>query len=125
MGLTSRLFLAFGVVIALAAAAAVYGMSVVSRTTGDVVQLYDGPLMAVSHARSAQLNFTAVRSAGADKAAAARGVTAPPPGTGGGRGRMPAGEGAPPGQALGLVPARDHRGGGGAEAPDGAHAPHA
>ena len=47
MGLTSRLFLAFGVVIALAAGAAVYGVSVVSQTTGDVVRLYDGPLMAL------------------------------------------------------------------------------
>src|SRR5262249_60925511 len=77
MGLTSRLFLAFGVVIALAAAAAVYGMSVVSRTTGDVVQLYDGPLMAVSHARSAQLNFTAVSAQRDGYGAGAPGRAAP------------------------------------------------
>jgi methyl-accepting chemotaxis protein len=76
MGLTSRLFLAFGVVIALAAGAAVYGVSVVSQTTGDVVRLYDGPLIALSNARSAQLNFTAARLAGTDKAAVERGMTA-------------------------------------------------
>src|SRR5215472_3153910 len=110
MGLTSRLFLAFGVVIALAAAAAVYGMSVVSRTTGDVVQLYDGPLMAVSHARSAQLNFTAVRSAGADKAAAERGMTALLADMGVVRDRMPASERAPVDKALELVQAW-HNGG--------------
>jgi len=69
MGLTSKLYLAFGSVIVLAAAAAVYGMSVVSQTTGEVVRLYDGPLMAVSHARSAQLSFAAARTAGTDNAA--------------------------------------------------------
>lgn len=69
MGLTSKLYLAFGIVVVLAAAAAVYGLSVVSETTGEVVRLYDGPLMAVSHARSAQSSFATARTAGTDKAA--------------------------------------------------------
>src|SRR5262249_44744332 len=115
MGLTSRLFLAFGVVIALAAAAAVYGMSVVSRTTGDVVQLYDGPLMAVGHARSRQLNFPAgVSPGGADKAAAERGMTALLADMGVVRDRMPASERAPVDKALELVQAWHN---GGAAAP--------
>src|SRR5262249_59154987 len=92
MGLTSRLFLAFGVVIALAAAAALYGMRVVSQTTGDVVQLYDGPLMAVSHARSAQLNFTTARLAGADEEAVERGMTSLLADIGVVRNRMPPSE---------------------------------
>src|SRR5262249_62374717 len=101
MGLTSRLFLAFGVVIALAAAAAVYGMSVVSRTTGDVVQLYDGPLMAVSHARSAQLNFTAGGAAGGGSAGRPRGGGGPGPPAEGGRGPGRGAGGAPAPRAAG------------------------
>ena len=63
MKLRSKLYLAFGIVVVLAASAALYGMQVVSQTSSLVVRLYDGPLMAVSHARSAQLHFAAARLA--------------------------------------------------------------
>src|SRR5215813_7748625 len=69
MKLTSKLYLAFSIVVVLATATALYGMQVVSQTSTLVVRLYDGPLMAVSHARSAQVHFAAARSAApADKA---------------------------------------------------------
>jgi methyl-accepting chemotaxis protein len=57
MTLKFKLYLAFSVVVVLAASAALYGMQVVSRTSSQIVRLYDGPLMAVSQARSAQLHF--------------------------------------------------------------------
>jgi len=57
MTLKFKLYLAFSVVVVLAASAALYGMQVVSRTSTQIVRLYDGPLMAVSQARSAQLHF--------------------------------------------------------------------
>jgi len=117
MGLTSRLFFAFGVVIALAAATALYGMRVVSQTTGDVVRLYDGPLMALSSARSAQLNFTAVRLGGSDKAAIERGVTALLAELGVVHDRMPASEREAVDKARELVAAWQK---GGANAPNAA-----
>jgi len=114
MGLTSRLFLAFGIVIAIATGAAVYGVSVVSQTTGDVVRLYDGPLMALSSARSAQLNFTAARLAGTDKAAVERGMTALVADVGVVHDRMPPSEREAVNKALELVKAWQK---GGADAP--------
>jgi methyl-accepting chemotaxis protein len=63
MTLRFKLYLAFGVVVGLAAAAALYGMWVVSGTSTLVVRLYDGPMMAVGNARSAQLDFAAARAA--------------------------------------------------------------
>jgi methyl-accepting chemotaxis protein len=57
MTLKFKLYLAFSVVVVLAASAALYGMQLVSRTSTQIVRLYDGPLMAVSQARSAQLHF--------------------------------------------------------------------
>jgi methyl-accepting chemotaxis protein len=70
MKLTSKLYLAFSIVVVMATGTALYGMQVVSQTSTLVVRLYDGPLMAVSHARSAQLHFAAARSAApAEKAA--------------------------------------------------------
>jgi methyl-accepting chemotaxis protein len=63
MTLKFKLYLAFSVVVVLAASAALYGLQVVSRTSAQIVRLYDGPLMAVSQARSAQLHFTAALAA--------------------------------------------------------------
>src|SRR5690349_18757293 len=62
MTLRFKLYLAFGVVVGLAAAA-LYGMWVVSETSTLVVRLYDGPMMAVGSARSAQLDFATARAA--------------------------------------------------------------
>ncbi len=89
MGLTSKLYLAFGIVVVLATAAALYGIRVVSGTTTQVVRLYDGPLMAVSHSRSAQLHFAGARAA-ADKAAVEREMTGLMADIGVVRERMPA-----------------------------------
>jgi len=72
MRLASKLYLAFSIVVVLATAAALYGMKVVSQTSTLVVRLYDGPLMAVSHARSAQLHFAGAHAASADKATVER-----------------------------------------------------
>ena len=63
MTLRLKLYLAFGVVVGLATAAALYGMWVVSETSTLVVRLYDGPMMAVGHSRAAQLDFAAARAA--------------------------------------------------------------
>jgi len=63
MTLRFKLYLAFGVVVGLATVAALYGMWVVSGTSTLVVRLYDGPTMAVSSARSAQLDFANARAA--------------------------------------------------------------
>ena len=53
MSIRYKFFCAFSVVIALACGLAFYGMRGIS-TSGDlVVRLYDGPLMAINHARSA------------------------------------------------------------------------
>jgi methyl-accepting chemotaxis protein len=63
MTLRFKLYMAFSVVAVLAAATALYGMWVVSETSTLVVKLYDGPLLAVNHARSAQLDFAGARAA--------------------------------------------------------------
>jgi methyl-accepting chemotaxis protein len=63
MTLRFKLYLAFGAVVGLATIAALYGMWVVSGTSTLVVRLYDGPTMAVSSARSAQLDFANARVA--------------------------------------------------------------
>ena len=57
MKLTSKLYLTFSIVVVMATGTALYGMQVVSQTSTLVIRLYDGPLMAVSHARSAQLHM--------------------------------------------------------------------
>jgi len=57
MSIRNKLLAAFGVVILLVAAVAMYGHWIVGRSGSMVVKLYDGPLMAVSHARRAQLSF--------------------------------------------------------------------
>jgi methyl-accepting chemotaxis protein len=63
MSIRSKLLLAFGVVCLLSAGAALYSIRHVSALGSLVTQLYDGPLMAVSYARSAHINFTQVRAA--------------------------------------------------------------
>ena len=63
MSIRSKLLLAFGVVCLLSAGAALYSIRHVSALSSLVTQLYDGPLMAVSYARSAQVNFAEARHA--------------------------------------------------------------
>jgi len=62
MSILYKLLAAFSSVVLLAAGLATYGIEVVSVSNSLLVRLYDGPLMAVSHARSAQLNFTEARA---------------------------------------------------------------
>lgn len=61
MSIRYKLLIAFGVVVVLSMAATIYGVQVVSSFSALVVRLYDGPLMAVSSARSAQLEFAQIR----------------------------------------------------------------
>ncbi len=61
MSIRLKLLLAFSAIVLLAAGVAGYGYQLISSTSAMVVKLYDGPLMAVNHARSAQLNFTEAR----------------------------------------------------------------
>jgi methyl-accepting chemotaxis protein len=63
MSIRSKLLLAFGVVCLLSAGAALYSIRHVSALSSLVTQLYDGPLMAVSYARSAQVSFIEARHA--------------------------------------------------------------
>ena len=63
MSIKYKLLIAFSIIVLLATAVAVYGIHVVSNASTLVVRLYDGPLMAVSHARSAQAHFNEARSA--------------------------------------------------------------
>jgi methyl-accepting chemotaxis protein len=63
MSIRYKLFLAFSVVVVIATGVAFYGVKVVSDTSALVVRLYDGPLMAVSHARSAQWRLSEARHA--------------------------------------------------------------
>ena len=63
MSIRLRLFLAFSVVVALAVGTTYYGIRAISEAGSLVVRLYDGPLMAVSHARSAQASFNEARAA--------------------------------------------------------------
>lgn len=63
MSIRYKLLVAFSLVVLLAAGVAFYGKQVVSQTSALAVELYDGPLMAVSHARSAQFNFGVARQA--------------------------------------------------------------
>ncbi len=61
MSIRYKLLLAFSVIVALAACVAGYGFQLISSTSSMVVRLYDGPLMAVNHARAAQANFAEAR----------------------------------------------------------------
>lgn len=62
MSIRSKLFLAFSVVLTLAVGVAVYGVRAISDAESLVVQLYDGPFMAVSYARAAQTKFSDARA---------------------------------------------------------------
>jgi methyl-accepting chemotaxis protein len=63
MSIRSKQFLVFGIVVFLAAAVALYGVMVVARSGALVVRLYDGPFMAATHARVAQVRFGEARAA--------------------------------------------------------------
>jgi methyl-accepting chemotaxis protein len=58
MSIRSKLFGLLSLILALACGLAFYGISAISSTGNLVVQLYDGPLMGINHARAAhaQLN---------------------------------------------------------------------
>ena len=63
MSIRFKLLLAFGIVLALAAGVAGYGIKAISNADGLVVRLYEQPFMAVSYARSAQVTFAYARAA--------------------------------------------------------------
>ena len=61
MSIRHKLLLAFSVVVLLAAGVAGYGYQLISTESGLVVEVYDGPMMAVNYARTAQLSFAKAR----------------------------------------------------------------
>lgn len=63
MSIRYKLLLAFGIVLVMAAGVALYGIRAVSASGRLVVELYDGPFMATSHARAAQARFNDARAA--------------------------------------------------------------
>jgi methyl-accepting chemotaxis protein len=62
MSIHLKLFFAFSIVVALAVGSTYYGIRAVSEAGGLVVQLYDEPFMAVSHAQAAQAKFSEARA---------------------------------------------------------------
>lgn len=58
MSIRLKLFLGFMLLVALAAGQGLYAVHSVTQTGGLVARMYDGPLMGISHARSAQTHFT-------------------------------------------------------------------
>jgi methyl-accepting chemotaxis protein len=63
MSIRSKQYLVFSIVVLLAAAVAGYGVMVVAQSGALVVGLYDGPFMAATHARVAQVRFGEARAA--------------------------------------------------------------
>src|SRR3954464_4039187 len=61
MSIRYKLFGAFSVMIALACGLAFYGIRGISSSGDLVVRLYDGPLMAINHARSAHAALNEAR----------------------------------------------------------------
>ena len=61
MSIRYKLFAAFSVIIALACGLAFYGVRGISNSGDLVVRLYDGPLMAINHARSAHAALNEAR----------------------------------------------------------------
>jgi methyl-accepting chemotaxis protein len=61
MSIRYKMFCAFSVVIALACGLAFYGVRGISSSGDLVVRLYDGPLMAINHARSAHAALNEAR----------------------------------------------------------------
>jgi methyl-accepting chemotaxis protein len=62
MSIRYKLFLLFSIVIGLAAALATHGVRSLLVADGFVAQLYDGPLMAINHARSAHARLSEARA---------------------------------------------------------------
>ena len=63
MSIRIKIFVAFSMIVALAMGITAYGIKLVASTSSLVVDLYDGPLIAASTARSAQLRFAEARNA--------------------------------------------------------------
>jgi methyl-accepting chemotaxis protein len=63
MSILCKLLLSMSAAVVLATGVCVYGLQLVASSSALVVQLYDGPLMAINYARSAQLNFADARRA--------------------------------------------------------------
>jgi diguanylate cyclase (GGDEF)-like protein len=61
MSISYKIFCAFGVLVALACVLAFLGYRGASRSDDRVVRLYDGPLMAINHARSAHAALNEAR----------------------------------------------------------------
>ncbi|HUI13332.1 MAG TPA: methyl-accepting chemotaxis protein [Xanthobacteraceae bacterium] len=61
MSIRHKLLLAFSLVVLLAAGVAAYGFQLISTESGLVIDVYDGPMMAVNYARTAQLSFANAR----------------------------------------------------------------
>ena len=57
MAIRYRLFIAFGIVLALAAVVTIQAIGAIAAAGSLVVRLYDEPFMAVSYAREAQARF--------------------------------------------------------------------
>jgi methyl-accepting chemotaxis protein len=62
MSIRSKQYLVFSIIVLLAAAVAAYGVMVVAQSGALVVRLYDGPFMAATHARVAQVRFGEARA---------------------------------------------------------------
>ena len=61
MSIRLKFFCAFSVLVALSCALAIFGFRGVSDSGDRVVRLYDGPMMAINHARSAHSALNAIR----------------------------------------------------------------
>jgi signal transduction histidine kinase/ActR/RegA family two-component response regulator len=61
MSIRFKFFCAFSVLVALACALSIFGFRGVSASGERIVQLYDGPLMAINHARSAHATLNKIR----------------------------------------------------------------
>ncbi len=61
MSIRYKLLLAMSAIVLLAVCSAVYALGLVTSSSALVVRLYDGPLMAINHGRSAQFNFAEAR----------------------------------------------------------------
>jgi diguanylate cyclase (GGDEF)-like protein len=61
MSIRLKFFFAFSLLVALACALAIFGFSGVSNSGERVVRLYDGPLLAINHARSAHAALNEIR----------------------------------------------------------------
>src|SRR6476469_5199148 len=76
ISIRSKLLVAFGLICILSAGSAAYSVHHISTLSSLVVRLFDGPLMAISLARSAQVNFVQARDAVENAIIVREGVTA-------------------------------------------------